>query len=402
MFDLIACGELLIDFVSTQSGVTLGQAPAFQKAAGGAPANVAVGVARLGYRAGFLGQVGDDDFGHFLADTLAETGVDIGGLRFSAEARTALAFVSLRADGERSFMFYRHPSADMLWRPEDVDAGYAASTRIFHHGSISLISEPSRSATLAALEHARGGGALISYDPNLRLALWPAAEAARAGIMAAWPYADLIKVSEEELAFLSGETDLERGRARVVDQPAATVGDHARAGRVYLLHAGQQRRGPRLQGKPCGYHGRWGRFCRRAAGRAPGPNAPRFGAPRSALEHRDAGACGATRECRWRSDHDAEGRDSGAAHAPGSRGIHQGTVKRVLTGEVTWIARRLAHAMSVRNRRAISRFSSSPTLAKVVGCTLVETHARPKEASCGTSSISPGAGTLPAWGRPAL
>jgi fructokinase len=211
MFDLIACGELLIDFVSTQSGVTLGQAPAFQKAAGGAPANVAVGVARLGYRAGFLGQVGDDDFGHFLADTLAETGVDTGGLRFSAEARTALAFVALRADGERSFMFFRHPSADMLWRPEDVDAGYAASTRIFHHGSISLISEPSRSATLAALEHARGGGALISYDPNLRLALWPTIEAARGGIMAAWPYADLIKVSEEELAFLSGETDLERG-----------------------------------------------------------------------------------------------------------------------------------------------------------------------------------------------
>lgn len=211
MFDLIACGELLIDFVSTQSGVTPGQAAAFQKAAGGAPANVAVGIARLGYRAGFLGQVGDDDFGHFLADTLAETGVDTGGLRFSAEARTALAFVALRADGERSFMFYRHPSADMLWRPEDVDAGYAAGTRIFHHGSISLISEPSRSATLAALEHARGGGALISYDPNLRLALWPTIEAARGGIMAAWPYADLIKVSEEELAFLSGETDLERG-----------------------------------------------------------------------------------------------------------------------------------------------------------------------------------------------
>ena len=104
MFDVIACGELLIDFVSTQSGVTLGQAPAFQKAAGGAPANVAVGVARLGYRAGFLGQVGDDDFGHFLADTVAEAGVDVGGLRFSAEARTALAFVSLRSDGERSFM----------------------------------------------------------------------------------------------------------------------------------------------------------------------------------------------------------------------------------------------------------------------------------------------------------
>ncbi len=210
MLDVIACGELLIDFVATETGVTLAEAPAFKKAAGGAPANVAVGVARLGYRAGFLGQVGDDDFGRFLAGTLAEAGVDVTGLRFSPEARTALAFVSLRADGERSFMFYRHPSADMLWRPEDVDAAYAAQTRIFHYGSISLIGEPSRSATFAALEHARRGGALISYDPNLRLALWPSAEAARAGMLAGWAHADIAKVSEEELEFLTGETDTER------------------------------------------------------------------------------------------------------------------------------------------------------------------------------------------------
>ncbi|MGE5603748.1 MAG: PfkB family carbohydrate kinase [Nitrososphaerales archaeon] len=210
MFDVIACGELLIDFVSTQPGVTVGQAPGFQKAPGGAPANVAVGVARLGYRAGFLGQVGDDEFGHFLADTVEEAGVDVGGLRFSDAARTALAFVSLRADGERSFMFYRHPSADMLWRPEDVDREYVSGTRIFHHGSISLINEPSRSATLAAVEYARASSALISYDPNLRLALWPSPEAARAGMLAAWPFANLIKVSEEELEFLTGVADIER------------------------------------------------------------------------------------------------------------------------------------------------------------------------------------------------
>ncbi len=211
MFDVIACGELLIDFVSTETGVTLAEAPAFKKAAGGAPANVAVGVARLGYRAGFLGQVGEDDFGHFLADTLSAAGVDTAGLRFSPEARTALAFVSLRADGERSFMFYRHPSADMLWRPEDVDAAYAASARIFHYGSISLIGEPSRSATLAALNLAREAGALISYDPNLRLALWSSAAAAREGILAGWQHADLAKISEEELTFLTGETDLAAG-----------------------------------------------------------------------------------------------------------------------------------------------------------------------------------------------
>ncbi len=206
--DVIACGELLIDFVATESGVTLAEAPAFKKAPGGAPANVAVGVARLGRQAGFMGQVGDDEFGHFLADTLVAHSVDIRGLRFTPAARTALAFVSLRADGERDFMFYRHPSADMLWQPAEVDAVYAAGTRVFHYGSISLIAEPSRSATLAALAAARRSGALISYDPNLRLPLWPAPDTAWAGILAGLHHAHLVKVSEEELAFLSGTDNL--------------------------------------------------------------------------------------------------------------------------------------------------------------------------------------------------
>lgn len=215
MFDLIACGELLIDFVPTVSGLSLAQAPAFKKAPGGAPANVAVGAARLGRRAGVMGQVGDDEFGHFLADTLAADGVDVAGLRFSDAARTALAFVSLRADGEREFMFYRHPSADMLWRPADVDPTYAAQTRIFHFGSITLIGEPSRSATLTAVAAAQAGGALISYDPNLRLPLWPSPGAARTGMLLGWQLAQVIKVSEEELAFLSGATDLATGARRL-------------------------------------------------------------------------------------------------------------------------------------------------------------------------------------------
>ncbi len=215
MFDVVACGELLIDFVSTESGVTVAQAPAFQKAAGGAPANVAVGVARMGYRAGFAGQVGDDPFGHYLIDTLHEAGVDTGGISLSAEARTALAFVSLRADGERSFVFFRNPSADMLWRPEDVDQSYVSDTRIFHYGSISLIGEPSRGATFTAIDYARRAGALISYDPNLRLALWPSAEAAREGMLAGWRHADLIKVNEEELEFLTGDTDTARAARRL-------------------------------------------------------------------------------------------------------------------------------------------------------------------------------------------
>jgi fructokinase len=206
MPDVISHGEMLIDFVSTVNGVSLLEAPSFVKAAGGAPANVAVGLARLGVPAGFMGQVGDDAFGHFLAQTLRENKVDVAALRFSQAARTMLAFVSLRADGERDFMFYRHPSADMLYRPEDVDEAYLRTAQVFHFGTISLISEPARSAALHGAGIAREAGLLISFDPNLRLNLWPDAKAARDGMRLGWLLAHIIKVSEEELAFL-GETD---------------------------------------------------------------------------------------------------------------------------------------------------------------------------------------------------
>lgn len=215
MPDIIALGELLIDFVPTVSGVTLLEAPAFKKAPGGAPANVAVGVARLGISSGFMGKVGEDPFGHFLAQTLSDVGVDVSALQFSESARTALAFVSLKADGERDFMFYRHPSADMLYAPEDVDASYIQSAQIFHYGSISLISEPSRSATLHAVEIAQQAGLLISYDPNLRLNLWPDTDTARNGIMQGWPMAQVIKVSQEELEFLSGSEEILKGAQKL-------------------------------------------------------------------------------------------------------------------------------------------------------------------------------------------
>ena len=209
MTDVVCLGELLIDFVPTISGVSLIEAPGFKKAPGGAPANVAAGLAKLGLSAAFLGKVGDDAFGQFLKQTLDDVGVDTQGVVFSHEARTALAFVSLQTDGERDFMFYRHPSADMLYAPEEVDFDLVKSARMFHFGSISLISEPSRSATLAALKAARDKGVWISYDPNLRLALWPDPEAARAGMMSVWEQADLIKVSEDELGFLTGEDDVD-------------------------------------------------------------------------------------------------------------------------------------------------------------------------------------------------
>jgi fructokinase len=213
--DVITCGELLVDFVALDAGVKLLEARTFERNAGGAPANVAVGLARFGRSVGFLGQVGDDDFGHFLAATLSAQGVDIAGLRFSAEARTALAFVSLQANGERDFMFYRHPSADMLWEADQHDRAIAASSRILHYGSISLIDEPSRSSTLAAIDAAKQRGALLSYDPNLRLPLWLSVDAARRGMADGLRHANIVKLSRDELEFLTGESDLQRGAHQI-------------------------------------------------------------------------------------------------------------------------------------------------------------------------------------------
>ncbi|KAK6920221.1 Carbohydrate kinase PfkB [Dillenia turbinata] len=205
---LVVCfGEMLIDFVPTASGVSLAEAPGFKKAPGGAPANVAVGIARLGGSAAFMGKVGADEFGYMLADILKQNKVDSSGMRFDPNARTALAFVTLRADGEREFMFFRNPSADMLLCDSELDRDLIKKAHIFHYGSISLIEEPCRSAHLAAMEIAKKAGCILSYDPNLRLPLWPSAEAAQKGIMSIWDQADIIKISEEEITFLTGGDD---------------------------------------------------------------------------------------------------------------------------------------------------------------------------------------------------
>lgn len=200
----VCLGEALVDFVADVAGVTLIECPGFRKAPGGAPANVAVGFARLGVEAAFVGRVGEDPFGHFLELTLAQAGVDTRFMSFDGGARTGLAFVSLRADGDREFVFYRNPSADMLLRPEHVPDQALAGCRVYHFGSITLIQDPSRHATLDVLERARRSGALISFDPNLRPPLWPNLEHARREILAALPLADVVKISEEEAEFLYG------------------------------------------------------------------------------------------------------------------------------------------------------------------------------------------------------
>lgn len=207
MADIACFGDLLIDFVPLESGLAMAEVPAFKKAPGGAAANVAVGLARLGVKASFLSKVGDEAFGHFLAKTLAGEGVDIQGLRFDTRARTALAFVTLQADGERDFLFFRHPSADQLYTPGEVDLAVIESASIFHFDSISLSSPQLRETALFAADHARKNNKLISYDVNLRLPLWESEASARSGIREGLKRADIFKLSDDELEFLTGSRD---------------------------------------------------------------------------------------------------------------------------------------------------------------------------------------------------
>ncbi|XP_042485691.1 probable fructokinase-5 [Macadamia integrifolia] len=200
---IVSFGEMLIDFVPDVSGVSLAESKGFIKAPGGAPANVACAIAKLGGSAAFVGKVGDDEFGRMLADIVKSNGVNVDGVCFDANARTALAFVTLKKNGEREFMFYRNPSADMLFVESELKMDMIKHAKIFHYGSISLITEPVRSTHMAAMKAAKEAGVLLSYDPNLRLPLWPSPEAARDGIKSIWNQADFIKVSDEEVAFLT-------------------------------------------------------------------------------------------------------------------------------------------------------------------------------------------------------
>jgi len=228
----VTMGELLVDFISTAQGEarwlapvrgprgergktggsgiqgtaeSAGEVPAFIPAPGGAPANVAAGLSLLGKEVGFIGKVGDDPFGRGLADTLLGLGVDTRAVSFSSQARTMLAFVSLSTSGERDFVFFRHPSADMLIAPGDIPSGYLSGASFFHFGSISLIAEPARTTTLGLIEAAREAGALISFDPNIRFSLFSDEADARRKILETIPLTDILKLSEEEAFFLTGQ-----------------------------------------------------------------------------------------------------------------------------------------------------------------------------------------------------
>lgn len=217
MSKAVCIGELVIDFVSTTTDRPLADCPGFTKAPGGAPANVAVGLSRVGLESGFIGKVGDDPFGVFLRTTLEENRVDTSGLISGPGCRTTLAFVATRSDGMKDIICYRNPGADMLLTPDEIDETYVQSADLFHYGSVSLSHRPSRDATLKAIQCAKDSGAFLSYDPNLRLVLWDSPTDAKRWIWEAMPYAHVAKLAEEEWEFVTDTSDLHRGSERILD-----------------------------------------------------------------------------------------------------------------------------------------------------------------------------------------
>lgn len=215
MFDVVALGELLIDF--TPAGYSAAGNVLFERNPGGAPANVLAAVTKLGGSGAFIGKVGDDKFGYFLKETLEKTGIDAKGLKFSEDANTTLAFVHLGKDGDRSFSFYRRPGADTTLEEKDLDYSLIDEAGIFHFGSLSMTDEPARSSTIRAVEYAKSKGKIISYDPNWRPPLWKSEEAAKNGMNKGLRYADVLKISEVELEFLTGTGDLESGSRILYD-----------------------------------------------------------------------------------------------------------------------------------------------------------------------------------------
>lgn len=213
MYDVMALGELLVDFTSETAGP--GAPLRFQANPGGAPCNVLAMLARLGRKTAFVGKVGRDLFGRRLKEAIEAAGIDSAGLVLDPAAHTTLAFVQNAPDGDREFSFYRDPGADELLRPEELPVQALEATRIFHFGSLSLTREPARTATRTAVELARRGGALVSFDPNLRPSLWADLEAAREQMLWGASLCHILKVAEEELAFLTSCQSIDQGVERL-------------------------------------------------------------------------------------------------------------------------------------------------------------------------------------------
>ncbi len=210
-FDVVALGELLIDF--TENGISSQGNPVFEANPGGAPCNVLAVLAKLGHKVSFIGKVGNDGFGKQLKNALLETGIDTGNLYMDDHVHTTLALVQTLPGGDRDFSFYREPGADMMLTADEIHEEAVIDTRIFHFGTLSMTHEGVREATKKAIALAKDGGAIVSFDPNLRPPLWSSLELAKEQVLYGLGQCDILKISDNEIQWLSGEEDYDAGIA---------------------------------------------------------------------------------------------------------------------------------------------------------------------------------------------
>lgn len=210
-FDVVALGELLIDF--TENGLSGQGNLLFEANPGGAPCNVLAMLKKLGRSCAFVGKVGEDMFGRLLRDVAEEADICMDYLIFDKDVRTTLAFVKTFPNGDRDFSFYRNPGADMMLTEEELPLEAITNSRIFHFGTLSMTHEGVRKATYKAIDTAKQSGALISFDPNLRPPLWNSLEEAKAQIEYGLAHCDIPKIADNELEFMTSETDLDKGTA---------------------------------------------------------------------------------------------------------------------------------------------------------------------------------------------
>lgn len=208
--DVICLGEALVDFLPNRRGQRVREVTQWTPCLGGAPANVAVGLARLGARSGLVGVTGDDEFGHFLKEGLRQEGVDVSCMRQTTEGKTGLGFVSLTKSGERSFTFYRTRAAETFLDERDTKGAskLLRSSKVVHVGTNSLIHAPARAAVVDAVKAAHAAGQITSTDPNLRLHLWKDPEVLKKLLATLFKHCAVVKLSEEEIEFVTGTTDV--------------------------------------------------------------------------------------------------------------------------------------------------------------------------------------------------
>ena len=215
-YDVVALGEMLVDFAmagESEQGNTM-----FEACPGGAPCNVLAMLNKLGKKTAFIGKVGNDQFGKLLRFTIEEIGIESKALLTDNNVNTTLAFVHTFPDGDRDFSFYRNPGADMMLTEDEVDYEMIKQSKIFHFGTLSMTDEPVRSATKRALDAAKEAGCLISFDPNLRPPLWKSLDQAKEMMEYGFGYCDILKISDNEIQFVSGKEDYEEGIQYLIEK----------------------------------------------------------------------------------------------------------------------------------------------------------------------------------------